>query len=71
MSAMRKVTVNLPAELVDDLPEKAGKTLTEAIRTAVREYRHRLASQRLLAAGGTSKCDETGEELAGTHDDEW
>lgn len=67
---MRKVTFNAPAELVDDLPEISGQTLTDAIRTALREYRHRLASQRLLAAKGTIKFSESWQELRGKFDDE-
>lgn len=73
MSEMRKVTVNLPAELVDDLPQASGKSLTEAIRAALVDYRHGLACDALLALRGKVQFSRSWEELRGKHDQdkEW
>lgn len=69
MSALRKLTLNLPADLVDDLPSVSGQTMTAAIRTAVQDYRHRLASQRLRALQGKVDFGATWQELAGKDDE--
>jgi len=48
----RKVTMNLPVSLIDGLPEREHKTLTEIVREALKEYHHRRACQELLEMRG-------------------
>lgn len=53
---MRKVTMNLPASLVESATEVLGKgNLTEAVREALKEALHREACKELLAMRGKVK----------------
>jgi len=70
MSAVRKVTMNLPAELIDDLPQLSDKTMTEAVRIALTDYRHKLACQNLLELRGKIEFGATWQALVGKYDDE-
>ncbi len=63
MSSLRKITMNMPAELADDLPAMSGQTMTAAIRTAVQDYRHRLASRKILVMCGKIQFDLSRQEL--------
>ena len=60
VSGMKKVTVNLPATLLEPLD---GMGTTELIRHALKEYRHRWACQELLKLQGKVKFDITYEQL--------
>jgi len=48
----RKITVNLPASLIDGLMAREDKSLTEVIREALKQYQHHRACQELLAMRG-------------------
>lgn len=69
MGEMRKITVNLPADLVDGSLRVSGKNLTETIREALAEANHRWACRRLLELRGKVRFDLTHEQLAGKDDD--
>ncbi len=62
--------MNLPADLLEGLPEASGQSMTEAVRTALAEYRHSLACDKLLALRGKVKFGATWQELVGKYDDE-
>jgi hypothetical protein len=71
MGEMRKVTINLPAELVEAALDVSGKGLTETIRDALAAQNHAWACQRLLELRGTVDLGAEYEELVGKHDREW
>ena len=52
MSALRKITVNLPADLLDSVTVMTGKGVTEALREALAQYQSRLAWERLAEFRG-------------------
>lgn len=52
MSEMRKITAFLPGDLLDAAMAVTGEGLTETLRSALRDFNHHAASQRLLAARG-------------------
>lgn len=49
---MRKITVNIPAHLIDGLADSVGVSQTEVICRALKEYRHDRACRALLALEG-------------------
>lgn len=52
MGELRKITVNLPSTLVDEVTSFSGKGLTETIREMMQEYRDRMAWERLASFRG-------------------
>lgn len=52
MGELRKITVNLPATLVDEVTSFSGKGLTETLREMMQEYRDRKAWERLATFRG-------------------
>lgn len=70
MSALRKVTLNLPSDLLDGAMKDSGKGLTETIREALEARRRERALSRLLALKGKSRITESWEELRGKYDEE-
>jgi len=70
MSEMRKVTVFLPAQLVETAMKTSGAGLTETLRHALRHYNHHAASRKLLAMRGKVKFESDWRELRGKDDDE-
>ena len=52
MGEMRKITVEVDAELLEGLQESTGEGVTELIRRALREFAHGEASRRILAMRG-------------------
>jgi hypothetical protein len=65
MGDMRKITANLPANLVDSAMEISGTGLTETLREALRDYNHHAASQRMLGMRGKLKFEMDWRELRG------
>lgn len=59
----RKITVNLPASLIDSLLCDKKMSLTETIKEALTDYKHRRACQELLNSQGKVKFLLTAEEL--------
>jgi hypothetical protein len=70
MGDMRKITVNLPAKLLDSATDLSGKGVTEALREALAEYQSRLAWDRLASRVGKIDFGATYEELAGKDEEE-
>lgn len=70
MSAVRKITVSLPAHVIDGATAASGKGLTETIRDALLDYNHAWASRRLLELHGKVMFGATWQELRGKSDDE-
>ena len=60
---MRKITINLPASLVDGLGEDENKTLTQVVQDALKQYRHKRACEALMKLRGTGGLMLTYEEL--------
>lgn len=60
---MRKVTMNLPASLIDGLAERENKSLTEIVREALKAYRHARAYEALRKMRGKVKFDLNVDEL--------
>jgi asparagine synthetase A len=52
-SENRKITVVLPARLIEGAMRMSGKGLTETIHDALKWHKHHLACQGLLKAKGT------------------
>lgn len=59
----RKITVNLPVSLLDSLVESENRSLTEILREALKDYRHRRACEALIAMRGKVDFDLTYEEI--------
>lgn len=59
----RKITVNLPVSLIDSFTHDKKNNLTETIKEALIEYKHRRACQELLDSRGKFKFMLTAEEL--------
>ncbi|MDX2178081.1 MAG: hypothetical protein SFV18_00730 [Bryobacteraceae bacterium] len=51
----RKVTILLPAQVLDSALRRSGKGLTDTIREALTEYNHNRACRELLKLKGTWK----------------
>ena len=69
MNDLRKITVVLPAALIESAMEVSGANLTETLRTALRDYNHRAASRRLLAMRGQVPFELGWRTLRGKEDD--
>ena len=69
MGALRKITVNLPAELIDGVMEDSGKGLTETIREALEAKRAAAAYERMLALRGKIEFGMSWQEAAGKYDE--
>lgn len=65
MGATRKITINLPGDLVDGAVHASGRGVTETIRQALREYNHRWACREFLALKGKVKFASSWQELRG------
>ncbi len=65
MSEMRKITAFLPGDLLDAAMAVTGEGLTETLRSALRDFNHHAASQRLLAARGRVTFDSDWRALRG------
>jgi hypothetical protein len=59
----RKITVNLPASLIESFTRDKKTNLTETIKEALIEYKHRRACQELLDSRGKFKFMLTAQEL--------
>ena len=59
----RKITINLPASLIDSAMKGHGNNMTETIKEALRRYNHHRACQELLALKGKVKFDMSYEQL--------
>jgi hypothetical protein len=68
MGAIRKVTMNLPAELLDGATAATGKNATETVRIALEELRQRRALQELRKLRGKVKFSMTWQEMKGDYD---
>ncbi|MGZ8362328.1 MAG: hypothetical protein ACXW3D_00580 [Caulobacteraceae bacterium] len=55
MAALRKITVRLPADLIDDCMRLSGKGLTETVRDALEAYVQRATSPELGGGYGQIK----------------
>lgn len=67
----RKVTMNLPVDLIEKAPKFLGKAnLTEAVRHALREEIHRQGCRELLALRGKVKFKYSWQELRAMDDEE-
>lgn len=65
----KKVTLMLPADLVERAPEALGKrSLTEAVRDALQDALHRQACQELIALRGKVKFDLTWQQVKALDD---
>lgn len=66
---MKKVTMNLPADLVEDAPKYLGKSsLTEAVREALQEAMHRQACKQLIEMRGKIEFGMTWQEMKALRD---
>jgi hypothetical protein len=70
MGEMRKITVNVPADLVDAAMAGTGRSLTETIREGLRIQANRSAWERLAAYRGKVDFGATWQELRGKDDDD-
>ncbi len=70
MGELRKITVNVPGELLDAAMAGTGKTLTETIREGLRIQANRNAWEKLASLRGSFTFEESWEELAGKNDEE-
>ena len=70
MSSMRRVTVRLPAKLIQDAMDHSGKGPTDTIREALEEKLTTAAYDRMLALRGKIKFGMSWQEAAGKYDDD-
>jgi hypothetical protein len=70
MGELRKITLNLPAELIDGVMADSGKGLTETIREALEAKRAAAAYDRMMALRGKVEFGISWQEAAGKYDDE-
>ncbi len=59
----RKITINLPVSLIDPLLQDGKLSLTETIKTALKEYSQRRACEELLNMRGKVKFLLSSQEL--------
>ena len=60
---IRKITVNLPASLIDKTMAHSDMNLSETIREALRRYNHARACDALMALRGKIPFDLTYEQI--------
>ena len=65
MSGVRKITAFIPTDVIDAAVRNSGEGVTETLREALRQYNHRAAGARLLAARGTVRFELDWRELRG------
>ena len=66
---MRKVNMNLPAQLIERAMEATGASLTETTRQALEAFARRKAIQELLDLQGKIKFSMTWQELKALDDE--
>ena len=57
MSGMKRITANLPAELLDEAMETTGKGITETLIDGLEQVRRRRAFERALSLKGKLRLD--------------
>jgi hypothetical protein len=62
---MRKITAFLPVQDLEAALRNSGEGISETLRKALRQYNHRAASQRLLAAQGQVPFERDWRDLRG------
>jgi hypothetical protein len=65
MSAIRKVTMNLPAKLLADAQAATGKNATETVKIALQEFHQRWVQNELRKLRGKVKFSMTYQEMKG------
>ena len=70
MGELRKITLNLPAELIDGVMADSEKGLTETIREALETMRSAAAWKRLKKLRGTADFGMSWQDARGKFDDE-
>ena len=70
MGELRKITVNLPAELIDGVMADSDKGLTETIREALETKRSAAAWERLRKLRGSIDFGMSWQDARGKFDDE-
>lgn len=68
MGAIRKVTMNLPADLLDGAQAATGKNATETVKLALVELRQRRAMSELRKLRGKVRFSMTWQEMKGDYD---
>lgn len=66
-NALKKITVSLPAHLIDQAVEMTGGSIRHAIQYSLEEMTHRHASEQILKSRGKINL---GVDLAALRDDE-
>jgi metal-responsive CopG/Arc/MetJ family transcriptional regulator len=69
MTDMRKITVFLPADLLESCQQITGKGVSETIRTALADLVHHAAREELLAAMGHLDLEADGLTLQDLRDE--
>ncbi len=69
MTEMRKITVFLPAELLEDCQSITGKGVSETLRIALRDLVHHNARHQLMAAMGHLDLEADGLTLEALRDE--
>lgn len=62
---IRKITVHVPADLLEAAQDETGEGVTETVRRGLELLKRERAYRRLLAARGTIKFSMTADELRG------
>ncbi len=70
MTAMRKITVNLPADLLDSTTSLSGKGVTETIREALEAQMRSSAFRAFLDLRGKIDFSATWQELRGKDEED-
>jgi hypothetical protein len=65
MTATRRVTANLPSDLLDAARDVTGKTITETIIEGLEQVQRRRFYERALKLRGTMRLDINVEEIRG------
>ncbi|MDB5441328.1 MAG: hypothetical protein JWM33_3755 [Caulobacteraceae bacterium] len=69
-SALRKITVNLPAHLIEQAVELHGKNLTDTLRDALEGQKNRDAWAKIGEMRGKVDFGASWQELAGKYDED-
>lgn len=62
---IRKITVHVPADLLEAAQEQTGEGITETVRRGLELLKRERAYRRLLEARGKIQFDMTADELRG------